>query len=444
MRSLFSLFLLFTTLFVYTQESVKIAVISDLHYLSPSLARRGKAMFDFENSTDRKVQDLHAVLNKVLKDIEKEKPDLLIVSGDITNNGEKESHIYFRNMLQPLIKSGTQILVIPGNHDVNVPSPMKYIRSKPEVVDNISAEEFAKIYTTMGYGDALRRDDNSLSYLASINETTWMLCLDTNLYEEYKTSTISAGRISPETLKWALEILKEAKEKDITVLAMMHHGLVEHMPYQNAFFPEYLIKDWASMAATLANAGLRVVFTGHFHSNDITEFISKEGNSINDVETGSLSQFPFPYRIMNLKNDSLQISTRFVESVPSKPNLAEEYKLKLEQRTRAVANAKLNSFGFGIIEENKEALVDLIVKMNLDHVRGDEVVDAEMVRFIERFGYILGDDGFDFEHFKLDYPPADNNTVINLGDEKNKYNKNEESISIDSLFTEKQDRSGMR
>lgn len=437
MRSFFPILFLFATLSIYAQENVKIAIISDVHYLSPSLARHGKALSEFENSTDRNVQDLHAVFNKVLKDIEKENPDILLIPGDLTNHGEKDSHINFRNKLLPLIKKGTQVLVIPGNHDINVPSPMKYIRTKPEIVDNISASEFADIYASMGYGNALKRDVNSLSYLAIINDSIWMLCIDTNLYDDYKTSTISAGRISSETLTWAIEILKEAKENNIKVLGMMHHGLVEHMPYQNAFFSEYLIKDWASAATILANAGLRVVFTGHFHSNDITEFITKSGNSIYDVETGSLAQFPFPYRIMELRNDSLNISTRFVESIPLKPNLAEEYRIKLEKRTRAIANAKISGLGFGIIEKNIEALVNVIVKMNLDHVRGDETLDAEMIQFIERFGYIMGDDGFDFEHFKLDYPPADNNTVIFLGDIKIERNNHEESLSADSLLTER-------
>ncbi|HBK33264.1 MAG TPA: metallophosphoesterase, partial [Porphyromonadaceae bacterium] len=59
---------------------------------------------------------------------------------------------------------------------------------------------------------------------------------------------------------------------------MMHHGLVEHMPYQAVFFGDYLVDGWQDAAQQLADRGLKVVFTGHFHSNDVSSFTSSAGN----------------------------------------------------------------------------------------------------------------------------------------------------------------------
>src|SRR5690606_5952341 len=117
---------------------------------------------------------------------------------------------------------------IPGNHDVNIPNARSYLGAQASPVESVSADEFARMYGSFGYDEALRRDISSLSYLAEINEKTWMLCIDSNRHDENTTTSINAGRIRPETMKWALHILQEAKEKGIVVLGMMHHGLVEH------------------------------------------------------------------------------------------------------------------------------------------------------------------------------------------------------------------------
>ena len=71
-------------------------------------------------------------------------------------------------------------------------------------------------------------------------------------------------------MEWAFSVLREAEAKGIIVLGMMHHGLVEHMPYQSAFFPAYLVEEWELHAELLADAGMPLIFTGHFHSNDNT------------------------------------------------------------------------------------------------------------------------------------------------------------------------------
>jgi predicted MPP superfamily phosphohydrolase len=307
-RFLYILLFLTSWVSVWTIEPIKIAVVSDVHYLSSQLAGKGTALEKYETATGRNTEDLHAVLDKVISDLLDECPDILLIPGDITNNGEKQSHLDFKEKLLPLTKNGTQVFVVPGNHDINVPTAKKYIGDKAEPVESVSAEEFAAIYSDFGYGKVVKRDTASLSYLAFINDSLWLLCFDTNRYNEYRTSSISSGRILPQTLNWALDILHEAKEKNIDVIGMMHHGLVEHMPYQSAFFSEYLIDDWKKNAEILADNGLKIVFTGHFHANDITSFTSPAGNTITDVETGSLAQYPFPYRLILLENNTLKIT----------------------------------------------------------------------------------------------------------------------------------------
>ena len=414
MRKLFLVFLFLLSLNAFSQKSLKIAVISDSHFMSSKIAQPSKSLEKFESTTDRKIEDLHAVLNQVFSNLQNYQPDLLLITGDLTNNGERESHLDFAAYLKTLANKGTRIFVVPGNHDVNVPNAKAYIGDTPYPTSNVLAKEFEQIYAPYGYANATQRDSASLSYLAEINDSTWLLAIDSNRYKEQTTTTISSGRILKETMRWSLEILKEAKSKGILVLGMMHHGLVEHMPYQSVFFPAYLIDNWESNAQLLADSGLKVIFTGHFHSNDITSLTSPKGNIIYDIETGSLAGYPFPYRLMTLQNNILKIETKFVASIPGKPNLNQEYQLKTEKTINRIAHSKIESMSLPIPPDMKDAVVDLIVKMQLLHMKGDEKLDKDMLQMIERLSNIIGDTNADFSSFELDFPPTDNSLEIAL------------------------------
>lgn len=399
---------------LYSQQPLKIAVISDTHYLSTKVAQPSAALQKFEAATGRNTEELHEVLRLVLSKLKTYKPDILLIPGDLTNNGERDSHIDFAAKLHTLATSGTRVFVLPGNHDVNVPNAKAFISENAIPTPSISAQEFEEIYAPYGYDNAAKRDNASLSYLSEINDSTWLLGIDSNRYKEHTTTTISSGRIHPETMQWALEILREAKSKDILVLGMMHHGLVEHIPYQSTFLPNYLIDNWKENANILADHGLKIMFTGHFHSNDITLLTTPQGNKVYDIETGSLAGYPFPYRLITLYNNVLSIETEFIESIPNNANLMEEYRQKAEDLTRRVAKSKIESMSLPIPNEMKNAVIDLAVKMHLLHMKGDEKMDEEMLQMVEQLRKLVGDSDADFSTFELDFPPADNSLEIVL------------------------------
>jgi hypothetical protein len=193
---------------------------------------------------------------------------------------------------------------------------------------------------------------------------------------------------------------------------MMHHGLVNICPIRQPSFP-VLIDGWEKNAGLLADAGLKVVFTGHFHANDITMHTSSAGNVIYDVETASLAQYTFAYRLMELTDTVLSIDTRFVTSLPGNPDLAAIYRDKLEAITRRVAKNRLEELGIPMYQETIEAITDVIVKLSLMHVKGDEKLDPEMQMAIRLFADQMGSEA-DPELFIFDFPPEDNRVVIPL------------------------------
>ncbi|MDR1809216.1 MAG: metallophosphoesterase [Prevotella sp.] len=375
---------------------LKLGVISDVHYLSEKL-------LDTHRNTG--VEETPAILDAVLSDYMHSDIDALLIAGDMTWYGERKSHVELVEKLRPLMDKGVRIFVAPGNHDVNIPMAS----------EKISPAEFVEIYRDCGYASAIRRDTASLSYVAALNDKTWLLALDACRYKEYTSTSISGGKLTDSSEMWLLETLADAKKQNITVVAMLHHGLVEHFPFQSNLFPQYLIDDWRRLAGLLADNGLKAVFTGHFHANDVSEFISGSGNKIYDIETGSLSAYPFPYRFVELTDKELNISTRNLTSIPSNPDLYAAGKAKLKAWARNLGEQKIRAKNLAPNESILSQMADIAADMMLLHVAGDEALSDSLQQKIVK---VAEDMEFPMqltpENIQIDTPPVDNNVRLSF------------------------------
>ena len=104
--------------------SKKICVLADIHVMAPSLVddQNNKEWQEYLK-TCKTMQDLSipifdAIVNRIIYD----KPDLLLIVGDLTKDSEVESHEYVLNKLTNIEKSGIPVYVIPGNHDRRLPA----------------------------------------------------------------------------------------------------------------------------------------------------------------------------------------------------------------------------------------------------------------------------------------------------------------------------------
>jgi len=300
-------------------HNLEMAIVSDIHYMDPSLlgpgGAAGLAFQNYLNQDPKLVEYSAAIFGKVMGELKMEHPDILLVPGDITKDGEKIGHQAMAGFFAQLEKQGTKVYVIPGNHDINNAKAKKYIGDNDYPVDMTSKTDFADIYADFGYKDAVSRDDHSLSYVAQLQPRLRLIAIDASKYEEYGPSgDVAAGRIKPETLAWILEQLADAKKKHITVFAMMHQNLIEHYAGQSQLDPGYVIDDFQTVSKTLMDAGLEIIFTGHYHANDISA-VEDKGRKLYDIQTGSLVTAPIPYRLVTVKDDRLEIKTNTVQSI---------------------------------------------------------------------------------------------------------------------------------
>lgn len=415
------LLLIFTLLFQFCscsasghEHTIRIGIISDTHYLSEKLMDDGAAVKSYIQSSGKNIAETPEVLDRVLAEYLNSDIEILLIPGDMTKDGEKQSHLDFVEKLKPLQSRGVKVFVIPGNHDINMPNSVGYKGNSSYNVENISPSEFADIYSSCGYSQAINRDTASLSYVSVLDKNTWLLAIDGCLYKQYTTQSLSEGQISEQTEAWMLSMLSIAKRENKKIIAMMHHGLVEHFPMQGTFLPQYLIKDYQRLSETLADNGVKVIFTGHFHSNDISEFKSSNGNSLYDIETGALSAFPFPYRFAELTKDSISISTKHITEIASNPLLKETSRAMLKKSSGQLILQKLRS-RFNFDEETARTVEDVASEIFILHIQGDEVIDDNLKAKIKEIADKM-DLPIDLspEFFQIDFPPADNNVTLPL------------------------------
>jgi 3',5'-cyclic AMP phosphodiesterase CpdA len=296
--------------------SATFAVMSDLHYYDPSLGTTGTAFEAYLDSDRKMIAQSKELLTSAVANIATNKPNFVLVTGDLTKDGEKANHQQVAAMLKTLKDAGIKVYVIPGNHDICNQSSYSYSGATTTKIDNIAPADFKTIYKDCGYSEALAQDPNSLSYVVEPVNGLWLFAIDSCEYTA--TSSATAGTISTASLAWITSELATAKQKGKTVIGMMHHGILEHFTGQSTLFPEYVITNWATLSQTLSDAGMNVVFTGHFHANDVVykDFTS---SVLYDIETGSLVTAPSPYRYvkLDLTKGTMNITTSHITSIPS-------------------------------------------------------------------------------------------------------------------------------
>jgi len=401
-------------------ETVKFMIISDIHYFDPSLfTLPANASFQGYLAADRKlIIESSAILKNILVTVAAEKPDFLLVTGDLTKDGEKVDHQAVAALFKTLSDNGIKVLVIPGNHDVNNPAAMSYLGTASASIANVSASDFATIYANCGYGNAVERDPNSLSYVSEPVTGVWMLGIDACHYAPSET----AGSISATTLAWVKTIISKAKAKNKILLSMMHHGIVEHFVGQSTMFSEYLISDWKNTSTALADSGLNVVFTGHFHAQDIAKGTGTKGY-IYDVETGSTVTAPCPYRTITLNtvNKTLKIVSGKIDGVtystiPTGTTFQAYAKNYLSTGMRVISYYMLNNAPYNVPATyiNAYKLDSIFSNAFVAHYAGDETPGTTDNANIQTVKAVSATLGGAIQSVWTDPAPRDNNITIDL------------------------------
>lgn len=286
----------------------RVMVISDPHVIPSSLLQPGTAADEMLDA-GRKMLDLSEPAFLALLDTAiAYQPDLLLIPGDLTKDGERSSHTWMSSKLALLEEEhGIKTLLIPGNHDINNPNSYSYIGDQKTKVGNINDADFDSFYAAQ-MGSI--RDVESHSYVSEPFPGVTILAIDGTHADA------GTGWISANTLNWLLGQADAAVAKGNLVIAMCHWQLIDHVDMMSEFMAATQLMDAASVAQALAEHKVHLVLTGHFHVNGAsTKYFGND--SIVEVTTGAPVAYPCPYRWLQISADrsTVTVSTEDIRAL---------------------------------------------------------------------------------------------------------------------------------
>lgn len=266
-----------------------IMIVSDLHYMSQTTHDDGKAFWSMVANDDGKTDQYSDFLMDALEDTVLEKmPSALVLTGDITLNGERENHERLAERLRAIQDAGVPVVVIPGNHDISNKNAATYFGEKKEEAEYLhSGEEFYEIYHEFGFDQSPNRDENSLSYVYPVDAGHWLLMLDSCQYEN---GNKVGGRIRPETLTWLGVHLRVAREHGIEVLPMAHHNLLSE---SRMYTSECTLENTYDTVNLLESYQVPLYISGHLHAERIKKHKSEPGKAESDYGISEIVMPPF-------------------------------------------------------------------------------------------------------------------------------------------------------
>lgn len=282
------------------------AVASDTHYVHP-VKQAGTTLADegwvttFNSESESLTNQSGFIIDEFLKECaENPKCQFVLITGDLATHGRdyvSEHEAVAAKFRKFEKETGKQVYVINGNHD----------NAKDMPVDH---KKFTEIYHEFGYDEALSTDEGTCSYSANLNDEYTLVALDT-CDERYR--VVPNNDIT--RMDWAVKQIKAAKKQGKKVIMIMHHNLLEHNPFQKLNEKNYVVNTPYSFAGLLADLGVKLVFSGHTHCNNVKSYTSFLGNTIYDFSMSSLGNFPAEYKYFNVTDSKISYETKKINHI---------------------------------------------------------------------------------------------------------------------------------
>ena len=267
-------------------NSIKVATVSDIRYQSGAADKEGLLL-----------SKSAAVLDAAIDKVKNSNADILLVTGDLTNNGSKSSHEYVAEKLAEVKAEGIPVYVIPGEHDVR----------EGGTLTAVSKSVFEQIYQDFGYSEP-KQDPNSASYVVDLG----------NGFEVVMSDSVAADGTGQMT-QWVVDQAKAGIDSGKTVFAASHHPIVTRSSVDRVFIdllhtmagvelelggtfriytddPDRAAANLGlvdrscvlSNSDALLDAGVKYLFSGHGGTLSVSGASTTSGAELYDIMSGSL------------------------------------------------------------------------------------------------------------------------------------------------------------
>ena len=163
------------------------------------------------------------------------RPELIVATGDITHRGRRAQHEHAAAFLGNL---GPPVVAVPGNHDIPLLSPRRFTRP---------FAEFERRWETT----------------EPIYRSETLVVVGLNSVRPWRHQS---GGLTARQLRRAAEVLAQAPEGALRVVALHHH--LTGAPWRSRKRP---VARRSHVLAALVDAGAELVLAGHVHQSAISE-----------------------------------------------------------------------------------------------------------------------------------------------------------------------------
>ena len=351
---LFSFLLLFSPFCVLGET--KVMAVSDLHYLAKELYEGSELFLRALRAGDGKfTQYDDELLDALEKTVLREMPDALIVSGDLTFNGEKASHQALAERFARLRQAGVPVWVIPGNHDINTGAARGYTDTGWYGAEGVTEADFMSIYQDFMLYDPA---GVQFSYAVPLSASLWAAMTDVSYYQG---QAQTFGLFSAGHREWLQNVLEQARQAGAEVVTVTHHSLIAHTDFLRN---SYQMMGYETMLALARQYGVRLNLSGHLH----IQHIAREAG-VADAALGAFCLWPHRYAMISLGDDgSLQYEARSLAEEDLPEGLPAESRAWFygitEEKTRA------GLAGASMPEDALDAMADYAARFNLAYFSG--------------------------------------------------------------------------
>jgi 3',5'-cyclic-AMP phosphodiesterase len=229
-------------------KPIKIAHISDIHVGSNHFVSN--------------------LLNRAITEINEMAPDLVLVSGDLTNDGFRQEYAAARAYLDNF--TATRMVVIPGNHDSR----------------NVGYVHFEDMF--------------GLRTSATMLEGVTMVALDSSQPD------LNEGRLGRQNYRWMVEHF--TRDSDFKIVALHHHLL----PLPGTGRERNIIEDAGDFLEQLVYEGVDLVLSGHKHVPHTWHFEDLYVSNAGTVSSLRVRGYARPcYNIIDIENGRCRITRKY-------------------------------------------------------------------------------------------------------------------------------------
>lgn len=286
----------------------KIAMVADLHHFSETLSDGGKA-YHLRSSSDQKcLMESGAIIDSAFEKIADSDCDLVIIAGDMSNDGERASHEEVREKMKKLAEK-KKTFVVFATHDWCCDGNARRYEGNKVYYDvpTMTSPELREFYKDFGENDAYD------TYINEIGAASYAVKLDGVRFiglNDDKNGNGCAGYCN-EHFEWILKQVKDAKSNGEAVVIMEHHLVVPNLSM--LINGGQIIADRIERSEALADAGVDFIIVGHSHMQRSTTYTSRNGNSFTQINLGALCGHPAPITTLTVDENEFRIDVDYLE-----------------------------------------------------------------------------------------------------------------------------------